>query len=257
MSTWGNTDTQASLPKFPKERTVRKVVKLVANSATVSGNTLHFPNTSTLSVGMYVSGNNINVSSAVPGFFSGNVTITSIAGSNVVISNPVTSAVSIGDSFEFDTKINYSTTDDLNYDNNTFLITPSRIANATFGNGAIFDNSVAHAGWNQVKQGLGFVANLKVSNSVSSLSFSGSSTTPANGKLVVIGTSNVSVVMNYRGEGYSSIPTVTAGNSNNATLIFTVTPGGRMGRTQAECLVALSSPKTANANSAMPYFSGL
>jgi len=39
-------------------------------------------------------------------------------------------------------------------------------------------------------------------------------------------------------------------------LVFTVTPGGRMGRVTAETLVALSSPNVTNANSGLPYFTG-
>jgi hypothetical protein len=141
---------------------------------------------------------------------------------------------------------------------NVFLVDSRRIANATFGNG----KAVAHQGWVKVIQGKGFVAGLTVANVVSTLkysntylSFTGANTTPANAQIVVYNGNNVTIVLNSPGSGYNTAPTVTASGANNTGLIFTVVPGGRMGRVQAETLVALSNPTiTDSANSGLPYF---
>lgn len=141
---------------------------------------------------------------------------------------------------------------------NVFLVDSKRIANATFGGG----KAVSHQGWVKIIQGTGFVAGLSVANVNTSLryansylSFAGANTTPANGQIVVDGTSNVTIVINSAGSGYNTAPTVTASGANNSGLVFTVVPGGRMGRVQAETLVALSDPTlTDSANSGLPYF---
>ena len=142
---------------------------------------------------------------------------------------------------------------------NVFLVNSSRLANASFGRG----KAVSHQGWVKVKQGTGFIAGISISNNSSSLTYSntyltipGANTSQANARLVVNGTSNLSIVINNPGAGYNTAPTITASGANNTTLIFTVTPGGRMGRVQAETLVTLSSPQVTNANSGLPYFTG-
>ena len=150
-----------------------------------------------------------------------------------------------------------------NYPGNTnvFLVNSARLANATFGAG----KSVTHQGWVKIYQGTGYVAAISISNNSLTktyangyLSIVGANTSSANAQLVVNGTSNLSIIINNPGAGYNTAPTITSnGNSNNSQLIFTVTPGGRMGRVQAETLVALSSPNVTNANSGLPYFTGL
>ena len=120
---------------------------------------------------------------------------------------------------------------------NVYLVTTSRLANATFGGG----ESVAHQGWVKVFQGTGFVKDITVSNVNSNLVYTntfltiaGSNTTSANAKMVVTGGNNVSVVVIVNGDGYSDIPTITASGSNNSTLLFSAVAGGRMGRVQSE-----------------------
>ncbi len=147
-----------------------------------------------------------------------------------------------------------------NYPGNTnvYLVNAGRLANASFGSG----EAVTHEGWVKINQGTGFVSDIAVSN-VNSLIYTntfltiaGSNTTPANAKIVVTGGNTVSVVVNVKGAGYASVPTVTATGANNTTLIFSVTRGGRMGRIQAETLVTLSDPNVTNANSGGTYFPG-
>lgn len=146
---------------------------------------------------------------------------------------------------------------------NVYLVDSGRLANASFGGG----KAVAHQGWVKVKQGTGFVTGISVSNTNPALkyantyvSFIGANTRPANAQLLVTGAAQnvVSVFMIDGGEGYASVPSVRAAvaNSNNSTLIFTLTTGGRIGRVQAETLVALSEPVVTDANSGLPYFTG-
>lgn len=143
---------------------------------------------------------------------------------------------------------------------NVFLVDAARLANATFGDG----KAVAHQGWVKINQGTGFVKNILVSNVSSSLTYSntylviaGDNTSPANAKIVVLGTNDISVYVNESGSGYESAPTITAASGNNATLVFEVVAGGRMGRVIPETLVALSDPQVSDANSGLPYFTGL
>lgn len=144
---------------------------------------------------------------------------------------------------------------------NVYLVNSSRLANASFGNSV--NHAVAHQGWVKINQGTGPVTSIAVSNVASRvysngfLSISGANTTPANASLFVLGSNNISIVINNPGAGYSSAPTVTATGANNSTLVFTTTVGGRAGRVQAETLVALSAPTITNANSGLPYFTGV
>lgn len=148
-----------------------------------------------------------------------------------------------------------------NHPGNTkvYLTSTSRLANATFGGG----KAVAHQGWVNITQGTGFVKSIAVSNvnpaltySNAYITFAGANTTPANARVFVTGTNNVTIILNNGGAGYNSAPTATATGANNGSLVFTITPGGRMGRVQSETIVALSSMTITNANSGLPYFTG-
>jgi len=145
---------------------------------------------------------------------------------------------------------------------NVYLVNSSRLANASFGGG----KAVAHQGWVKINQGTGFIQSIQVSNvsptrvyTNTYLTIVGANTSPANAQILVTGAAgnNVTVILNNGGAGFSSVPTITAAGANNNTLVFTVTPGGRMGRVQAETLVALSQPTVTDANSGLPYFTGL
>ena len=141
---------------------------------------------------------------------------------------------------------------------NVYLVNASRLANATFGSG----KGVAQQGWVKVFQGTGPVVSIAVSNVASRtysntyLSFVGANTTPANASLLVLGTNNVSVILNSGGAGFTTAPTITAAGANNTTLTFTATMGGRANRVRAETLVALSNSTITDANSGLPYFTG-
>jgi len=158
---------------------------------------------------------------------------------------------------------------DTNHPGNThvYLVNAARMANTTFGTGGENgETPLAHQGWIKVTQGTGFVTSIAVSNVVPTLrytsgylTFTGAANTAANAQIVVTGTgaNNVTIILNNGGVGYNTAPTIAATGANNTGLVFTVTPGGRMGRVTTETLVALSNTVVTNANSGLPYFSGL
>lgn len=160
------------------------------------------------------------------------------------------------------------------YSNNTILVTTTRLANSntTFG---VTNKQAPHTGWVHFNHGTGPVVNVDVSNVNSTLVYSndwltivGSNTgsfinaplVSANAKIVVTGGNTVTLILNSGGSGYINSPVVTSstsGNANNAFLIFTAKTGGRSNRVKSEVLVALSSPTSANATGAQPWYSGL
>lgn len=149
---------------------------------------------------------------------------------------------------------------DTNHPGNTdvYLVSSSRLANATFGSG----KAVAHQGWVKIKQGTGPITSISVDGGPRTytntyLTIAGANTTPANASLLVLGTNTVSVVLRSGGTGFASAPTITANGANNSTLTFTATMGGRAGRVQAETIVALSETTITDANSGLPYFTGV
>jgi hypothetical protein len=150
-------------------------------------------------------------------------------------------------------KFLYSNTD-------VYLATDTRLANATFGQG----KAVSHSGWVKIDESTGFIAGLTLSNvnpllvyTNTFLTITGSNTSIANARMVVVGGNNVSVIVSSGGVGYASDISVTASGANNSTLVFDVVPGGRLGRKQAEVLVALSGEEATDSNSGLPYFTGV
>lgn len=146
---------------------------------------------------------------------------------------------------------------------NIKMVTDSRLANATFGGG----KGVAHTGWVNISEGTGFVQQITVSGGTASDTFAngfltitggGTGNTSANARLLVIGGNNASIILNSKGSGYTSTPTIAApAGANNANLVFSITMGGRANRVQAETLVALSEETALDTNSGLPYFTGV
>lgn len=149
----------------------------------------------------------------------------------------------------------------------TILVTATRLANANTTTG-VSSKQAGHTGWVNLAPQKGFIQNISVSNVNSLLVYTNTyltitpstgtnSNTAANASLVVVGGNNVSVVLNNTGASLIGVPTVTATGSNNTTLNFTVTSGGRLGRITSEVLVALSTPSSANATGAIPFYDGV
>lgn len=113
-------------------------------------------------------------------------------------------------------------------------------ANITGGDG----NKVAHAGWVLRRAGQGSVtgitANARAVGTNSFVTFTGGGTgnTSANARIAVNTAGYItSVTLNYGGV-YTATPTAAPASGN---AVFTLTMGGRIGRTSYETLVAMGS----------------
>ncbi len=109
---------------------------------------------------------------------------------------------------------------------------------------------VPHAGWNVRKAGTGPVESITITGGNADyrtpgfITFTGGGGGSANASYTVNTTTNTinSITLVNGGSGYLSAPTATAANANGATtLTCSVTVGGRAGRVQYECLVAMGS----------------
>lgn len=155
MSSFGNTDAVTDKPKWSKERQVESFVNLTTVSTTASGNTVLFfaanaVSNANISTGMYVIGPNVGFSGE-PGFFSSNVTVSSVTSNTVTLSSNTTGIVPSGSQIGFDTTINYNpNTFSATYFSDTVLVTPTRLANSSFANTA-----TPHTGWVHVETGTG------------------------------------------------------------------------------------------------------
>jgi len=219
MPTWGNTDGANQKPKFDAARQTRDVIQLKLGTAATAGqptinlayndgNQNNVANVG-VAVGQYVyfypNGFALpggTTGNGYPGFFASNNTVLSISGNVVTLASNVFNAQTNGTGVEFDKAIVYNSnkTTEVNYNSDTILITPTRLANAVFANSVNYSNTAlstsggaaSHAGWNKV----------------------------------------------------------------------TTFTGGRQGRVQTECLVALANPTAANTlsgntSNSQTYFSGL
>lgn len=123
----------------------------------------------------------------------------------------------------------------------TYGVSVTERANTT-GDG----KRVAHSGWVKQTIGTGPVIALTIANAGGSysngyLTFTGGGGTGANGSILVNANGNVtSVILNSKGSGYTSAPSVAlpAGGTGGS---ITATVGGRAGRRSYETLVATGS----------------
>lgn len=173
MPAWGNTDNHNQKPKWDAEREVRQVVSLTTASQTNAGNTTvslvyndgaqnNVANIG-VAIGQYVyfvSGLDGN---GTPGFFESNTKVQSISGNTVTLTNPAFNTIPTGVNASFDTAIVYNSnkTSEVNYNADTVLVTPTRLANAVFAgtypsaNLANSGGAAAHAGWVKTTTGTG------------------------------------------------------------------------------------------------------
>lgn len=167
MSLWGNTDGANKKPKSPFERQVRDTVQLYTANNTVAGNT------SVTLVYNDGAGNNVaNIGVAAgqflyfypngpasvggtagngyPAMFASNNTVQSVSGNTVILTNATFNTLGAGVLVEFDTAIPYAAGEQLKtYNQDTVLITPTRIANVnTAITGASFAGGM-NTGWNK------------------------------------------------------------------------------------------------------------
>ena len=159
MPSWGNTDSIYDKPHFPKERQVRSFATLVTNGAVTSGNTVVFAGTGAATAanvgivaGMSAYSPNLSITGEQE-FFVSNNTVKSVTGNSVVFTTNVMGTIPTGTSIDFASNIQYNSTPDTNYFNDTVLVTAGRLANATFGGAT--NHATAHQGWTKVTTGTG------------------------------------------------------------------------------------------------------
>lgn len=165
MPAWSNTDVHNSKPKWDNEREVRETVQLTtANTTSVNSNDITFTysgNVATLGVAggqsVVAIGSNALSSNGFAGFFASNNQVVSISGNNVTFASNVTASIPAGTTIEFDTFIAYNSNKpyEVNYNADTVLITPTRLANAVFAGTANsgsynLNSGMSHVGWNKV-----------------------------------------------------------------------------------------------------------
>jgi hypothetical protein len=147
MPAWGSTDSIYSKPLFPVERQVHDFIVLTTANNTTSGNTIVFQGTGALTAanlgvipGMYITTpgtgspgtltSNIGVSGE-PGFFISNVAVVSVTGNVVRLTSSVTGNIAAGTLLEFDNVISWPAGTANTYNQDTILVTPTRLANNT------------------------------------------------------------------------------------------------------------------------------
>ena len=175
MSAWSNNDNHNSKPKFNQERETTTAVQLpvfagntagnnvisvkyndggqnnVANVGIVAGQYVYFWAQGTSASGGGQSGN------GVPGLFASNTQVLSTSGNTVTLSTNLSGTVTTAFTAEFDNAVVYNSNKpyEVNYNADTVMITPTRMANAIFAGTANsgsynLNSGMSHAGWNKV-----------------------------------------------------------------------------------------------------------
>ena len=171
MPSWGNTDSVNDKPRLSKERQARLVVRLATANQQTTGNTLYFT-ASDVSAYAIANGMYVNSSNTLPdvsitgeaGFFSSNNTVNNVAGGLIRLANNIMRTVPSGAIIEFDAPIVYPSSERSNtYNQDTVLVTQTRLANAVFANSTVYSSAAlansgaaaAHTGWVNVVTGTG------------------------------------------------------------------------------------------------------
>ena len=171
MPSWGNTDSVYDKPHWSKERQVHPVARLATANQQTSGNTLYFTASDVtayaIANGMYVCSSNTKSDVSIcgeNGFLASNNTVNYVNGGLVRLANNIMGTVPSGATIEFDSAIAYQSNERSNtYNQDTVLVTTTRLANAVFANGSSYSSSAlansgaaaAHTGWVNVVTGTG------------------------------------------------------------------------------------------------------
>ena len=166
MPSWGNTDSIYDKPHFSVERQVRpftfslttaNLTQTGATTIVFNGGATNLINAQSLGIkaGMFVYfANTSNVSiTGETALFTSNNTVASVSGNNVTLANAVFGNVASGSTLVYATPVVYNSNVANTFNQDTILVTVSRLANASFGNTA--RHSVAHAGWVYTTTGTG------------------------------------------------------------------------------------------------------
>ena len=163
MPAWSNTDNHASKPKWDTERETRATVTATtANSTAASANTILFTGTAAptgVVVGQSVYAANLSAN-GVGSMFKSNNQVAGISGNLVSFTANTFGTIPSGTVIEFDTAIVYNSNKpiEVNYNSDTVLVTPTRLANAVFASGTNYTSAQlassggasAGSGWNKV-----------------------------------------------------------------------------------------------------------
>ena len=181
MSAWSNNDNHNSKPKFNQEREVLTAVQLPVYAGNTAGNNVikvnyydgaqnNVANVGVVA-GQYVyfwaqgtsASNGGQAGNGVPGLFASNTQVLSTSGNTITLSTPLFGPVTTAFTAEFDNAEVYNSnkTSEVNYNQNTVLVTPTRLANAVFAGVANSSNynlssgAGGHQGWAVVTTGTG------------------------------------------------------------------------------------------------------
>jgi hypothetical protein len=163
MPSWGNTDSIYDKPHYSVERQVRpfsmrlttaNLTQTGATTIVFNGGATNLINAQSLGIkaGMFIYAANVAISGEQE-FFTSNNSVASVSGNNVTLANAVYGNVASGIALDFATYIGYTTNTANNYFADTIMVTPGRLANASFGNTA--KHAFAHAGWVYTTTGTG------------------------------------------------------------------------------------------------------
>ena len=169
MPSWGNTDAEASEPKFPRARLVRKALQTTSANTGVlggvaGGNTvIRVADVTGITVGQFVYDDGVKLSTSGENvFFRSNNTVLAVSGANVVLTSAVTALILNGAPIYFANTITYTTTGAANTVANVFsdtiLVSPGRMANTqgtTYGSGSTVANTrigSTNQGWNLIQR---------------------------------------------------------------------------------------------------------
>jgi len=175
MSAWSNNDNHNSKPKFNYEREVTTAVQIPVYAGNTAGNNVikvnYYDgaqnNVANIGIvaGQYVyfwaqgntASNGGQAGNGVPGIFASNTQVLSTSGNTITLSTALFGAVNTAFTAEFDNATVYNSNKpyEVNYNADTVLITPTRMANAVFAGTANsgsynLNSGMSHAGWNKV-----------------------------------------------------------------------------------------------------------
>jgi len=175
MSAWSNNDNHNSKPKFNYEREVTTAVQIPVYAGNTAGNNVikvnYYDgaqnNVANIGIvaGQYVyfwaqgntASNGGQAGNGVPGIFASNTQVLSTSGNTITLSTALFGAVTTAFTAEFDNATVYNSNKpyEVNYNADTVLITPTRMANAVFAGTANsgsynLNSGMSHAGWNKV-----------------------------------------------------------------------------------------------------------
>jgi hypothetical protein len=165
---WGNTDVANQKPKSPNTRNVREVIQLQLgawantgqNAMTLIYNDGAQNNVANIGIasGMYTYVYRNGLGATAPGgngypnMFASNNTVNIVSGNTINLTNNLFANTPPNTWIEFDKVLSYNTNKPVekNYNQDVVLVTPTRLANASFAT-----NGTAHAGWVKVTTGTG------------------------------------------------------------------------------------------------------